>query len=396
MHNSSNILTFFFMLLAGALMFMTSCVEEYWPELGAKYEEVLVVDGQINDKPGPYQVVLSLSTKVEQPFFVPLTGAQVTVNDNLGNIEYLNEVEEGVYQTSNLDFTGIVGRSYQLKIITENGKQYESNFEELKLSTGIDSVYAKIEYNYSDELGFDLPGYQFYITTHAAESDSSYFLWQLERTFKFNSNHTLKFIFDGTYHTANKYDSLYTCWATGNVNGIFTYSTENLAEPNIQNFPLHFVSTENKDLSVRYSLLVKQLSITKKAYEFWNSISSLEVGQGSLFTSQPYQISGNIKSTNDDKEPVLGYFLVGGLSEKRIFVERPVGVNFYYPKECALITEDLYRMLLFMRSYWPVLLTTIVNEAGGLTRALPLDQSCIDCQQALPGSSLDPPEFWVE
>ncbi len=46
---------------------MASCVDEYWPDLGSKYNKLLVVDGLITTDPGPYLIKLSTSTSVDQP-----------------------------------------------------------------------------------------------------------------------------------------------------------------------------------------------------------------------------------------------------------------------------------------------------------------------------------------
>lgn len=383
------------MLFATGLI-LNSCVDEFWPDLGSKYEELLVVDGLISDSPGPYTVKLSLSTQVERPYFVPLENAQVSISDDSGNSNELAEIDKGTYQTTNPDFIGKVGKKYKIHIETAEGKKYESGFQELRMVAGIDSVYAKIEYNYSKLSGQDVPGYQFYIDTDYPEMDTNYFIWQLENTFKFQSNYTLKFIYDGSYHTPGQYDSIYNCWKTDIVNGIYLVNTENLAQPAVKGFPLNFVSTETKKLSIKYSLLVRQLSVTKEAYEFWNNVGLIEEGQGALFATQPYQVRGNVKNVDDDNEPVLGYFITAGMTEKRIFIDKPTGVPFYYDPTCALITEDLYWMLRFMRSQWPVVLTAIPTESGGLVPALPVDQSCIDCQQAFGGSTINKPDFWED
>ena len=87
--------------------------------------------------------------------------------------------------------------------------------------------------------------------------------------------------------------------------------------------------------------------------------------------------------------------MTAGYAEKIIFVNRPMGVRFYYDGECNLITEELMQLLYLMREQWPALLTAI--PAGpGLVAALPARQWCIDCQQEQSGASLAPPDFWIE
>ena len=373
-----------------------ACVEEYWPDLGTKYDRVLVVDGLVTDQPGPYTVKLSFSSTVDNAEYIPASGYQVQIFDDAGNNETLNETENGIYKTDSLGIQGIVGRKYRIEILSPDGRKYESDYEELRLSTGIDSVYAETEFHQTEALGHDLQGYQFFVDTHRAEMDTNYFVWRLESTFEYNANHTLKFLFDGQFHTPGKWDSLYTCWRTQNIQEVFTYKTEDLSEAKITRLPLHFVNTESKALSIRYSLLVKQMSVTKQAFEFWNDIGELEEEQETLYTRQPFQIRGNVLNHSNPDEPVLGYFMTAGFSQKRIFVNRPMGVRFYYNTECVLIVEELMVMLYLMRDQWPVLLTAI-PVGPGLVPALPTRQRCIDCRKEKGGGgSISPPDFWVE
>jgi hypothetical protein len=50
-----------------------------------------------------------------------------------------------------------------------------------------------------------------------------------------------------------------------------------------------------------------------------------------LFDPLPGSLTGNIKNLSDPSAPVLGYFLVSGASEKRIFIDRSELPTDYYP-----------------------------------------------------------------
>jgi hypothetical protein len=383
-------LTLFLLALAAS-----SCVEEYWPEIGLKYENALVVDGMITDEPGPYTIRLSRSSAVSNPEFLPMINCEVTILDNLGNSETLFETTDGVYMTHPDGIRGEPGRSYRLMIRLPNEKLYMSDFEPLTSSTGIDSIYHKVEYR--EVIDDDHPevGLQFYLDTDMAEQDTNFYLWRLESSFKYKANHLARFIFDGEMERFHPYDSLLTCWWTGSARQIFTYSTESLNQPVIKGFPLNFVNTETKALSIRYSLHVNQLSITRKAYNFYHSLEDLDSESGSLFAKQPYQVRGNVYSTDDEDEPVLGYFIVAGSSKKRIFVDRPFGLEFYYRRECNLITQELYTLLWSMVSSWPIILTAVATE-NGFQAAYVADPGCIDCREEYEGARLTPPDFWIE
>jgi len=108
--------------------------------------------------------------------------------------------------------------------------------------------------------------------------------------------------------------------------------------------------------------LVKQLSINQEAYKFWKSLGEVNTETGSLLSKQPYQIRSNVKNINDGDEPVLGYFVVAGMAKKRIYVNRPIELNFYYLEKCNLITEELRTILMTMQNQWPVKLAASTGE----------------------------------
>lgn len=375
------------MMVTGILI--SSCVDEYWPEID-KYENLLVVDGYISNEPGPYTVKLLLSSKVDQIVYKPVSSASVTIMDDHGESEVLTETEPGTYMTSPDGIQGTVGRAYKIIITTSGGKTYESEFEEIRNPTEIKSIDPELEYHHQEGLAHDLAGYQFYLNTNPASSDTNYFLTRLEATYEYNASFLIRFVYDGTLRQLNNADSLFTCWRTYNVPEIFTYSTINLTEPVILDYPLNYVSTESRELYIRYSLLVSQFSLSEDAYRFWTTVKEQNSNQGGLYNTQPYQVRGNLQNTNNPEEPVLGYFTVAGESKKRIFVDPPT--ELFYFSDCILQEADFMNfgtIFLTRPDEWPVYATT--SSSGN--PALPV-QECLDCQ--LSGGSIVKPDFWVD
>ena len=168
-------------------------------------------------------------------------------------------------------------------------------------------------------------------------------------------------------------------------------STRSLTTPVITGFPLHYVNTQTRVLSVRYSLLVKQYALNEEAFTYWSKLEEMNSDQGSLYTQQPYQTRGNLRNVDDEDETVLGYFLVAGISEKRIFVDRPNSLPFYYPI-CDLDEADFeaYGMLNMAD---PVFYPIYAIETPGGRRAVP-PQGCVDCRRH--GGTIFKPEFWID
>ena len=377
----------FMLVLAG----FVSCEERFNPELKPASQSLIVVDGMISNLPGPYSLKLSLSTALENPQYLPLSGFTVTIADNTGFSETLIEMVPGEYQTSFGGMQGVIGRQYKVVLVSPVGDQYESTYETLREPTEIDSVYPQLEFQTSDDLLYETAGYHFYLNTKEAPRDSTYLLWQMVSTFKYRSDFNTYWVYEGYLRPVFDYDSLRICYKTENIQEIFLFSTVNLNPPILKDFPLHFVSTDTRELMERYSLLLRQFSISEDTYKFWRIVKDQNSNMGDLYSKQPFQVKGNIYNTVNSDEIVLGNFMVAGVTEKRIYVNRPdPPVQFQYP--ICEFNEDVYRnfgaIYEFPPSSWPIFATR-----GPLGNALP-NQWCMDCRQS--GGVIEKPDFWIE
>lgn len=75
-------------------------------------------------------------------------------------------------------------------------------------------------------------------------------------------------------------------------------------------------------LYFRYTMLVRQFTLTEQAYKFLEEVVKSNKSQGTLFDPIPYTLVGNVKCITNKDIPVIGYFLVSGVTEKRIFIDR--------------------------------------------------------------------------
>jgi len=372
-----NLLLFLFITLGS-----TSCIEKYWPEMD-KYDSVLVVDGLLTNGTDTTVIYLSLSSSVTSDKLIPLGGCQLYIIDENQTETHLTETSSGIYKILDNTFTGRIGGLYQLHITLPNGNNYTSDTCRMHAPSPVDSVYGIVESHQIPNKDEYLDGVQFYVDNHSNSSNTNYYLWKLSQAFEYKSSFNINYIWTGSYfYTYPNPDSLRRCWYNSTVNEVFTYSTKYLDKPNLSGFPLNFVSTQSKSLSIRYSLLVKQLSISKKAFVFWDALRQQNIDQGNLYSQQPFQIRGNIKSTNNSEEPVLGYFTVAGVTEKRIFINRPPLVFLY--QDC---TPDYEGMRFIRFDPGPIYIVDINGR-----RALGNSEACFDCR--IGGGSITPPPFW--
>jgi len=83
----------------------------------------VVIEGIINNQPGPYYVRLSKSIGFSQPnnSTPMISGASVIIIDNAGVLDTLMESSPGVYATTKI--IGVSGRTYELNV-TINGQKF--------------------------------------------------------------------------------------------------------------------------------------------------------------------------------------------------------------------------------------------------------------------------------
>lgn len=374
--------------LSICFLFLHSC-EDFYPLEIEGLEPILVIDGSITDNEGPYTINLAFSTGVYSGDQIPVEEAIVEIVEENGVQEILSENEPGQYTTSLGGMQGTPGKSYKINIRLKDGRVYESEYQKMPPSIAIESVGSTLEYRYLSIAEPEVPGFQFEITSEEAENSENYMLWAMEATFKYESDFTIDYVYDRRRVSAYPNPSEFrTCWRTDQVNEVFTFNTATLSKPKIERMPLHFEIATQRELSIRYSLLVKQFNISQEAYIFWNKLKGQIENQESLYSSQPFQFRGNVYNVENPDELVLGFFMVAGLDEERIFVDHPAELDLSY----SYCTPDFmsYGFVgLLPRSSWPVYIYE--DESG--QRAL-AEKECFDCREL--DGSLTPPDFWVE
>ena len=302
---------YFFIVL---LICMVACVSPYYPNI-TKYENLLVVDGQLTNLTGPYKVKLSRTFKYSggkealgagvQPA-EQVTGAQVKIIDDTGMEVQLKEISSGEYSTADTTFHGVPGKSYKL-LINVNNEVFESDFETMKTPTPIDKLYW--EYKSPDSDG--PKRVQILLNTHDSTNKTRYYAWEYGETWKFKV--PLDIVGKPDWKICYKNDSSFF---------LNLGTTIERAGDIIDGQSLQSINESTNRLFIRYSLLAKQYSFTEQTYTYFKNLIKLNQNQGTLYDVTPYSLVGNVKNITNTDVPVLGYFVVAGASEKRIFIDR--------------------------------------------------------------------------
>lgn len=359
---------------------VSSCIDPFNPQI-EENQEVLVINGFITDRSGPHQVVISRSTPYNDPSYVPVSGCVVTVEDETGQmVEYI-EISPGVYEVNLEPGFLKVGKSYALYAITSEGNEYRSDYESMFYCSTIDSIYYEVVERPTTDPDLIINGVQFYVDVKGTSETAPNYRWIGIETWMYTAPFFADFFWDGAIWD---YTSDYTCYRTDTVRGFFTASTRYLSKNQLNRKSLHYVSNETTRLSMKYSVLVEQHSLSDPAYEYWDRMESQTSGGGGFYESQPSSAIGNIYNVNEPSEKVLGYFYATQVQQKRLtFVNHfDFGVKVY---NCTL---DTVSNLSELGNDYPYFFFSLDTGPPYFTGP----NSCFDCKSY--GGTTTPPEFF--
>ena len=366
------------------------CVEPFQPSV-KKYTDLIVIDGTLTDEPGVQKVTVSRTSAFNKMGYIPEIGCQVTILDDNGNIYDLKDVGDGNYVADFSSDQLKQGTSYMLRVIDNGGDVFESGYQKMLPPPVIDSVTARFESKFTPENPDGLKGCQFYVNTGDHSAGTGYYRWSMQETWEYHSIYSVGAMWDGVLHD-NYYfsDNRTVCWMTKEVPGIFTGTTRDQSVNVLKNFKLNYVSTMSDRLKFRYSLLVREYSLTPEAYEFWSGLENQTQNSSGLYEKQPYMISGNITCVSNPDKVALGFFSASGVARKRIFVDPPP-----YPVTDIICSSDTIKgiadLMLYPPTSYPVYMYYYILPSGGMARIASNDQ-CFDCLER--GGTNVRPSFW--
>ncbi len=368
------------------LILFWACKDKYMPHINSPASGILVVEGFINTGNGPTNILLTRVAPLNNISTIPEPGAQVEVQSERGVRISLSETGGGNYSIDQLQIDST--QRYRIHIRTSDGKDYLSALTEVKTTPPIDSV------------GFDTASdhLTIYVSTHDNRNESVYYEWYYQETWKYfayafsNFTYTPAGITNRDFEDA---DTLYNCWISNQSTELLLFSTENLSSDVVYKFPVQTISyfTTNR-LRDRYSILVKQIVLTKEWYE-WKQLLQKNTEQlGSIFDAQPSQTGGNIVCTTDTTAKVIGFVGCTSEIEKRIFISRsqiPEVSVFTGYEDCGADTvKPAFYDLFADGSQLPI--SQAVKPPGILVGYMGASRDCMIC--SLHGGTPVKPDFW--
>jgi len=357
-----------------------SCISQFTPEIVSQ-NDYLTVNGLVTDENRRYSIILGISHPLDETSAdKPAVKARVSVSDDLGNSYNFTEKSPGKYISDSTVFTGQTGRSYVLNI-EYNGKQYSSSLCALKPVPPIDSLGHEIFDREINASGETEKATRITLSTLDPAGRCHYFRWAFEETWEMNL----------PFNLLPREKRI--CWVTELSHDILIANTEALSEDRITNFLLTTFNNSTERGMYKYSMIVKQYSVSSEEYEFWDKIRTMSQNTGGLYDVTPVSVTGNIQCITDPSEIVLGFFSVSGVSYKRIFIKKPLPFRDLYTDKCVegYITPNSSPPGL--GTVFFVLSATSYPDSDRQAWTITSNIGCTDCSYT--GSKIKP-DYWDE
>ena len=363
------------------LLGLTGCITEFYPRID-EAQSLLVIHGLITDQPEVNVIKLSKSHSLElKEKSEPLPGCTVIIGDDQNNNYVLEETEAGKYVTDPAEFRGVSGRIYTLRIYEmdegEIVRSYESIPMEMKPVPPIDTLwYEKVVISENDLYKTPNEGCRVWLSTIDPEGICRYFRWDFTETWEFR----IPFDVDNN-----------RCWITNKSSPINIKNTSLMTDNTIMKQPVNSITNETDRLIYKYSMLVRQYSLTEDEFSYWEKLQNVSQDVGGLYDIIPSSITGNIFCIEDPAERVLGFFSVSGKASRRIFIKETFRglINLYAqcPVDTIFGTKPIPNL---NSSVW-----VIVDEPFAMPpyKVITDKKYCADC--TVRGVTVKP-DFWDE
>jgi hypothetical protein len=361
-----------------------SCKDSYDLPVNIPATGYLVVDGTINSGQGATTINLSRTVRLVDSFNINyVTNAIVTVEGEDNSKFTLAHKSNGQYVNNQLNLNKAI--KYRLRIRSEN-KDYLSSYLPVKQSPVIDSVNWE-----KTDKGVDI-----YVDAKGNSNTSGYYRWDYEEDWEFTSAYAPTLRYNSTplaefiFRDQSADLSRYVCYQAARSTTIEILSTAKLSR-DTTHYRVTTIPMASWKLSVLYSILVRQYSISKEGFEYLSRMKKNTEQTGSIFDAQPSELKGNITCTNNPAEPVIGFMEISEMYSKRIFIKNSQVTPWGYTQGCIMMSLRNHPDSIRYAGFPAPVIPEEIALNGSILRLWTTDITCIDC--TLRGT-LTKPSFW--
>jgi hypothetical protein len=360
---------------------LLACKEKFDPQLPSPGVGYLIVEGNLN--PGNDSSVIRLTRSYSmqgRPLPLSELNATVIVEGTDGSTQPLLMTSAGFYTARRLNLS--FAQQYKVRIKTRDGKEYLSELVTPLSTPSIDSIGLKRNGS----------GASFYVNSKGTENQSKYYRWDYDETWEINSYYNSLFIYQEAGNLVR--DRLpseveFQCWKYDTSSTILLGASTALSANVINEKMLLTIPNNDERLAVRHSLMLRQYSLSKEAYNFYELMKKNTESLGTLFDPQPSELRGNISCINDNNAIVIGYITASTVSSKRIFTTLP---DWIYPQICPLDTVPIDSIQDFFVGGGLIPVIAAYTPRGAVDYYLSSPGPCVECTRRR--GNLSRPSFW--
>ncbi|QNF34926.1 DUF4249 domain-containing protein [Adhaeribacter swui] len=333
---------YFWILLA-----FTSCIDPVEMHLEPQPEQ-LVVEGLLTNEAVQAPIKLSYTQRYTKEIGNVARKARyatVYVTDQNNTRYNYYENEPGNYIPES--FTGTIGNTYTLHIITEDKKEYLSAPEKMLPTSPVDGLSAELRSRQViNPAGIEVTEYAFqtFVNTSDPADEKNFYMWRWIGTYEVHTqpqDHTRDV--QGT-PVPDPLPCCAICWVTEGHQNISVRNDALVNGNKIIKQPIAYLPVLPENFNFKYHLQVKQYSLSESAFNFWRILTSQVTGVGSVQDPPPASIPGNIRNINDENETVMGYFGASAVSTNTLFINRtefPFAISRYiYADDCRTLKNS--------------------------------------------------------
>ena len=314
------------------LFALFGCIEPYDAETDT-IDSILVVEGIITS--GTTQINLSKSIGIHDNFWryysslekedsLYVNNASVYVESDDGfKSEAAHSSGKGVYliETGELN----VNAKYRIAIHVDD-ETYHSGYLTPAVSPPVELSYRLIYHYYKNEkneMDSIINNTDIFVSTKGYEHQPGYYLWSYKENWEIHA------LFGSE-----------VCWGKDSSRYLLVGSTERLSENTIRELMLSALYNLDLKVSQRYRMQIKQNTIHKDAYDYFENQKRNSEQTGSIFGVIPSELTGNIKCTSNPTIPVIGYVDVSTTTANELYLTRKECFNPHNEQSMRLLCYD--------------------------------------------------------
>ncbi|HZY79647.1 MAG TPA: DUF4249 family protein [Cyclobacteriaceae bacterium] len=325
---------------------LNACVEPIAFEVPPP-QDIIVLDGSINDMPGPYQLKIFRGRSVQHDttYHFPVQRATVTLHEDTGAEEAMLEGNPGEYSTRGI-IQGKVGRSYHVTVQLPDGQILTSEPETILPPGEISAVRHEFEARTLHEAFGDVASdvFNIYIDSrgNAESKESSFVRWRLRGVYTVKTRPELHvtFLQVSAYMTPWPCSGFVVepalgggklvqvapclccdCWVRIFESTTRLSDTELVVDGEFRNVKVGEVPINRETFHDKFLAEVEQMPLSKTAYDYFKLIREQKEAPSNLFQPPMGRLRGNVNA-QDPNYPVIGLFWATSITRSSIYLTK--------------------------------------------------------------------------